>query len=70
MTPARILHLIRNWPLDRDDPDRAAKQAVVNEIGDAIQAEIDSERSGTLKTLGEAGDIVLADIAKRSGRMQ
>ena len=62
-----ILALIRNWPIARDDPDRAAKQSVVNDIGDAVEAEL---RKGRFEHVGDAADRVMLNIAKKSGRIQ
>ncbi len=62
-----ILALIRNWPIARDDPDRAAKQSVVNDIGDAVEAEL---RKGGPEHIGVVADRVVLDIAKKTGRIQ
>ena len=62
------LRLIRNWSIEQDDPDRVAKQAVVNDIGDAIEAEIRREKRGRVKTLGEAAATVMAALAKQTRR--
>lgn len=66
----QILRIVRDWTPARSDlsPEQiSVVRHEMNEVGDRMQSEL--ERAG-VKTIGEAADNVMADLAKRSGNLQ
>lgn len=66
----RILTLIRNWKIKQADLTPEQRNAVreeINEIGDAIEAEL---RNGGFEQIGAPADRVMAGLAKKTGRIQ
>lgn len=66
----RILTLIRNWEIKQSGLTPEQRNAVreeINEIGDAIEAEL---RNGSFEQIGAPADRVMVSLARKTGRIQ